>query len=65
MRTLSYLCYIFAFLDWALAGLFDIDLTGVFWSPIAAGFLGYVFGAIADKTAKTAPEGTEETEQAE
>ena len=46
---LSYLCYIFAILDIVLFYVCDIDLTGVYWTPIAASALGYVFSAIGNR----------------
>ena len=36
---LGWLCYAFAAIDFA-GQFFDYDLTGVSWSPIAAGLLG-------------------------
>lgn len=41
---LSVLCYIFAVADIVLFYIFDVDLTGVSWSPIAAGGLGAILG---------------------
>ena len=46
---LSYLCYIFAILDVVLFYVCDIDLTGVYWTPIAASALGYIFSAIGNR----------------
>lgn len=44
LRILSYLCYIFAVLDFGLFYLFDIDITGVSWSPYVAGIVGAGLG---------------------
>ena len=48
---LGYLCFAFAFVDVLLNNVFGVDITGVIWSPIAAGLLGMLFrwiGAYAD-----------------
>lgn len=37
----------FAFVDFFLGELFNIDLTGVSWSPIVAGAIGSLFGYVA------------------
>ena len=34
---LGYLCFAFAFVDVLLNNVFGVDITGVIWSPIAAG----------------------------
>ena len=44
--VLAVLCYIFALADVVLFYIFDVDLTGVEWSPIAAGVAGAIFNAI-------------------
>lgn len=46
LRILSYLCYIFAILDIVLFNAFDIDLTGVSWSPYVAGLVGAGLGRL-------------------
>lgn len=45
-KILSVLCYIFGVADLFLFYAFDVDLTGLSWSPIIAFILGSVFGAI-------------------
>lgn len=42
LRVLGVLLIIFAIVDVVLARVFAIDLTGVTWSPIAAGIAGSV-----------------------
>lgn len=37
---LGLLCYAFAFIDFALGSFLGIDITGVFWSPVAASIVG-------------------------
>jgi hypothetical protein len=37
---LGYLCYAFGAIDFA-GMFFEYDLTGVSWSPVLAGFIGY------------------------
>ena len=44
---LSVICYIFAVADVVLYYIFGVDLTGVSWSPIIAGGLGWLFATIA------------------
>ncbi len=46
---LSYLCYIFAIADIVLYYIFDVDMTGLYWTPILASGLGYLFDFIASK----------------
>ena len=45
---LGYGCYIFGVIDFC-GMFFNYDLTGVFWSPIAASILGTLFLNIAKK----------------
>ena len=40
MKLLGYIVIGFGIVDFVLGNFAGIDLTGVFWSPIAAGFLG-------------------------
>lgn len=47
MKLLSNLCYLFAAADAALANFFEVDITGVWWSPIAACFVGWVLAKFA------------------
>ena len=61
LKILSYLCYLFAVVDWCLAFFAGIDITGVDWSPVAAGVLGAILGAVADKNG----EGNSAEEEAE
>ena len=42
---LGYLCYAFGIIDFA-GMLFEYDLTGVSWSPVLAGFIGYALHAL-------------------
>lgn len=49
LNVLSILCYVFAVLDVALFYIFDIDLTGLWFSPIIACGLGWLFSALAGK----------------
>lgn len=49
LNVLSILCYVFAVLDVALFYIFDIDLTGLWFSPIVACGLGWLFSALAGK----------------
>lgn len=39
LKILSYICYIFAVIDFGLFYLIDIDITGVSWSPYVAGLV--------------------------
>ncbi|MDU1893031.1 MAG: hypothetical protein E6767_20335 [Dysgonomonas sp.] len=39
LKVISYLLYGFAILDFALGNFLGVDITGVSWSPIAAGGL--------------------------
>ena len=39
LKLLGGLCYVFAVIDFA-GMFFNYDITGVFWSPIVAGFIG-------------------------
>ena len=52
LTILSYLCYLFAAVDWGLAMFAGIDITGVEWSPLVAGVVGAVLSAIANKNDK-------------
>lgn len=44
LKILSYICYIFAVIDFGLFYLIDIDITGVSWSPYVAGLVGAGLG---------------------
>ena len=50
LAVLSGLCYIFAIADVVLFYIFDVDLTGVEWSPIAASLVGVVLGYFAKES---------------
>lgn len=45
-QILSFLCYAFAIVDFGLYIIFDIDITGVSWSPIVAAVAGAILGQI-------------------
>lgn len=49
LKILSYLCYIFAALDFGLFYIFDIDITGVSWSPYVVGLVGAGLGWLGNK----------------
>lgn len=53
LKLTSYLCYLFAVLDFALYYLCDFDITGISWSPYVAIVLGAVIGHIANDRQKT------------
>ena len=50
LAVLSGLCYIFAIADLVLFYIFDVDLTGVEWSPIAASLVGAGLGYFAKES---------------
>ena len=46
---LSYLCYAFAVIDLVLVYIFDIDLTGFYWTTVVACAAGAILSAISDR----------------
>ena len=52
LNVLAWLCYIFAVVDFGLS-FFGVDITGVQWSPVAAGGLGGIFQYLAGKNSNT------------
>ena len=47
LKNVSYVLYILAIIDFCLGIFFNIDITGVFWSPLAFGVLGFLLGNAA------------------
>jgi hypothetical protein len=49
MKIIGYVCYALAAIDFIAGNFFQIDLTGVWWSPIALGGIGAIVLSIAEK----------------
>ena len=49
MRIAGIICYVLGTLDVLLNNVFDIDVTGVIWSPIVAYVLGSILFALGNK----------------
>ena len=63
LYILSFLCYLFALVDYGLS-VFGVDITGVSWSPLVAGGLGVIFGAVAKGMADSEKKEEEQTQSA-
>lgn len=46
---LSYLCYAFAVIDLVLVYIFDIDLTGFYWTTVVACAAGAILSAVSER----------------
>ncbi len=53
MKIVGYVCYVLAAIDFITGNFLGMDLTGVFWSPIALGIVGTVFVNIGSSSEET------------